>query len=204
MLESTIMLLASLPTTGIILSALIIPFVEHIFPPSPSDVLVIFLGALAGLRDIALYPLAICSVLGAVLGFFVVYMAGRALGPRVLEWKVLRFIPKNTLQRAEQGFARYGYWIIAANRFLAGFRAAIPLFAGVAKLPVVPSLGYAFVSAVVWNTLLLILGRSLGSRWREVTGIIATYGYAITALCLVAALAVVLRLYLRSRRPSQP
>ena len=46
MLESIVGYLQGLPLEGIILAAFLLTLIENLFPPSPSDVLLVFIGSL--------------------------------------------------------------------------------------------------------------------------------------------------------------
>ncbi len=85
-----------------------ISFIENVFPPSPSDVVVVFGGALAALGRGNFFIALICGVAGSTLGFMVVYAVGRWFGTRIIEAGRLPFISITLIHKAERWFAQYG------------------------------------------------------------------------------------------------
>jgi membrane protein DedA with SNARE-associated domain len=193
MLESLISFVQNLPPWGILLAAFLIPIVEHLFPPAPCDLLLLFLGTLVGLGTIGLVPLNLMALGGSIVGFAIVYYVGLKLGRSVIDSGRLKFLPVRAVIRVEKGFARYGYWVICGNRFLSGIRPVVPLFAGMAKLPLLKCLAGAALSACVWNALLVGAGMTLGARWREVHYYLETYARVLTPILIVVVVVAVVR-----------
>lgn len=200
MLDSLIAFLQGLPPWGVLLAAFLIPIVEHLFPPAPCDVLLIFLGSLIGLGTIGFIPLNLLALIGSIVGFAIVYSIGFKLGRSVIDSGRLKFLPLRAIVRVEKGFARYGYWIIIGNRFLTGIRPVVPLFAGISKLPLKKCLASAAISATIWNLILIGAGLSLGSRWREVHHYIETYARVITPIVVIVLIFAIVRWLGRSEK----
>jgi len=178
-----------------------VAFIENIFPPFPSDVLVVFAGSLAGLGTIDFTVALILTSLGSTFGFVVMYKVGDWFGLRILETGKLPFIPTDQVHKVERWFRKYGYFLIVANRFLAGTRAIVSFFAGMSELPLLSTTILSFVSALVWNFLLLYAGLKLGQNWQVIGFYIATYSKVITLSIVVIGLLLVGRyLYRQSRQ----
>ncbi len=174
-----------------------IAFLENLFPPIPSDVLVLFVGSLAGLGSIDLTVALLFTTAGSTLGFVAMYMIGDWFGLKILETGRLRFIPVENVHKMEGWFRRYGYVLIVANRFLSGTRAVVSFFAGMSELPMAITTLLSFVSALMWNFLLLFAGMKLGQNWQDVAFYIETYSKAFTGIILIAALLIVARYVLK-------
>jgi len=178
-----------------------VAFIENIFPPFPSDVLVVFAGSLAGLGTIDFTVALILTSLGSTAGFVLMYKIGDWFGLRILETGKLPFIPTDQVHKVERWFRKYGYFLIVANRFLAGTRAIVSFFAGMSELPLLSTTILSFVSALVWNFLLLYAGLKLGQNWQVIGFYIATYSKVITLSIVVIGLLLVGRyLYRQSRQ----
>ena len=136
-LESIVHTLQSLSPLLIYGILFAIAYIENIFPPSPSDVIVVFGGYLVGLGTIDFLTALTLTTLGSISGFVTMYKIGDWFGESIIEKKKLSFLPLESIHTIERWFRTYGYWIIVVNRFLSGTRAVVSFFAGMSKLEVV-------------------------------------------------------------------
>ena len=86
-----------------------------------------------------------------------------------------RFFTSEGLQRAEGWLARYGFWLILANRFLTGVRSVVAISAGLGRMSSVRVLIAGGLSMMFWNGLLLYVGLLLGQNWGEVSELLKQY-----------------------------
>lgn len=191
MIEAIVEFLQTLPPWGILAVAFFVAWVEHVFPPSPSDVLLVFAGTLIGIGTVGFVPMVVVSTIGSTLGFGTAYWLGRRYGMQIVASRWVPFLTPDLMARVNRWFERYHGLVIVLNRFMAGTRAVIAFAAGIAKLPFPRTVVYCTLSAAAWNTLLLFVGSQLGSRWREADGILATYGWVVTGI-LVLVIGVVI------------
>jgi membrane protein DedA with SNARE-associated domain len=200
-METLIPYLQSLPPLLVYFSVFFISFVENLFPPSPSDVVIVFAGSLVGLGQVSLFPALVASTLGSSLGFVAMYKIGHWFGKRILEAGKIPFIPVESVIRVESWFARYGYAVIVLNRFLAGTRAVVSFFAGMSELHLGKTLLLSFLSAFTWNAILLGTGYTLGRNWERIGFYLATYSQVVTGLIIIALLIVIGLSVARNRKP---
>jgi membrane protein DedA with SNARE-associated domain len=198
--ENTIRWLQQLSPFGVLMAMFFIAYIENIFPPSPSDVLLVFAGTLIGLGTVGFVPALIVATLGSTLGFMTAYAAGRYFEKEITEGRFSRFLPMETVGKVEGLFRKYGYGVIIANRFLAGTRAIVSFFAGMTRMNFVPTTLLCAASAMVWNIILLWLGKSLGGNWREAGNYLATYSTVITVILAVVAVIFFLRWFFKKRK----
>jgi len=203
MLEHWVATLQQLPAEGILLAALVVTFVENVFPPSPSDTLLLFCGVLVGLGAAPFVPMLLAATVGSVAGFALMFWLGYQFGVRIVQTQRLRWLPLEMVERVQRWFRRYGYWVIVANRFLSGTRGAISFVAGMSELRFVPTLLLSTVSALVWNGLLLTLGWSVGRNWQQVAHALQLYGTIITAVVVALVGGWFLWNWLQSRRNAE-
>lgn len=177
-----------LPPLGVIAFAFVIAYIENLFPPSPSDVLLVFIGSLVGIGTVGFIPVLIASTAGSTLGFVTAYWLGHRHGRALLERGWLPFITEAMLEKVDRWFATYHNWIIIGNRFLAGTRAVIAFSAGITRLPFPRTTILSALSACAWNSILISIGMVLGREWHTFESILSTYGWIVTiAVVLVAA-----------------
>lgn len=193
MLESIVDILQGLPSWAIIVMTFLIAYVENLVPPSPSDVLLVFIGSLIGMGLVDMPTLLMSASLGSVIGFSTAYLLGRRYGESIADSPWVPFITHDLLARVKALFDKYHGLIIVSNRFLAGTRAVVAFAAGVARLPLPRTIAYSAVSATLWNALLLWLGERVGERWRDVEQYLSAYGWAITAIIVIVVAVLIIR-----------
>lgn len=187
-MEDFILSLQSLDPLLIYLAVFLIAFVENVFPPSPSDLVIVFAGSLVGIEHLGFVPALFTATAGSTLGFVAMYKIGDWFGDRVLEEGKIKFIPITAVKKVEAWFTRYGYWIIIANRFLSGTRAVVSFFAGMSELNLLKTTLLSFLSALVWNSILLSGGYYLGSNWQKIGIYLSTYSQIVTGVLIVVVL----------------
>ncbi|HLP27758.1 MAG TPA: DedA family protein [Candidatus Didemnitutus sp.] len=195
MIESLVTFFQGLPPTGVLALTFGIAYIENLFPPSPSDVLLVFIGTIVGVGVVGFVPTLVAATAGSVLGFSTAYGLGRRYGDAIADSPMVPFITRDLITKVERWFDKYHGLIIVANRFLAGTRAVISFVAGISKLPFPRTLVYCAVSAALWNALLLTIGVNVGERWRDVDQYISAYGWVVTGL-----LAIVLTVWIYRKR----
>ncbi len=99
----------------------------------PATVILLGVGALVGGADIPFWPVVLGAALGAALGDWLSYEAGRWLGPGAKTQWPLRRYPDLTA-KAEAFIGRWGIAAVALGRFFGPARALVPLLAGILGL----------------------------------------------------------------------
>ena len=184
---------------GVLIGTFAFAYIENLFPPSPSDVILVFVGTLVGIGTIGFAETLVVATIGSVAGFATAYGIGRRYGRSMIEKGWLPFISLPLLDKVEAWFNKYHGWIIVGNRFLAGTRAVISFAAGMTKMPFTKTTVLCTVSALAWNAILVFVGMQVGTRWREVDTFLSAYGWAV--LGVVAVVAVVW--WVRKRRSTE-
>lgn len=177
-----------------------IAFIENIFPPFPSDVVVVFAGSLVGLGQVSFVPVLLVATFGSTFGFVAMYKIGHWFGNRILEQGKIKFIPVDSVKKVEAWFTKYGYWIIIGNRFLAGTRAVVSFFAGLSELNLTKTMLLSFLSALVWNAILIQAGSYLGKNWEQIGFYLSTYSQIVTGILVVVTLIVAAKFVFFSKK----
>ncbi len=175
------------PTVGYLV-LFVSAFVENTFPPIPGDTVTVLGAYLITTGFLGFWGVYASTTTGSVAGFFTMYLIGRKFGRSFLHSeKRARFFDGHRIQKVEAWFNRYGYRVIAANRFLSGTRSVISLFAGIFNLKPLPVLALSFLSALIWNGALIYAGYQLGMNWDRITYIISQYNKVIIVLTILVA-----------------
>lgn len=198
-IESLLSLLQELPPWGVLLAIFFVAYIENVFPPAPSDVLLVFAGTLIGGGTVGFVPALIVATVGGTLGFMSAYAIGRFLEPHITTGRFAKYIPAGGLQQVERLFQKYGYAVIVINRFLAGTRAVVSVFAGMSQMNLPLTTLLCAVSAAVWNSLLLYFGMAFANNWKVVVEYLSLYSKVATGVVAVA-IAILLWLYFRRRK----
>ena len=199
-MEEALARLAGLPPLPIYALLAAGATIENVLPLVPADTFIVAGGFMAGLGTVDL-----AAVLGVVWAFNVggavaVYAAGRRYGPGFFRrgWG-RRLLAKDQLAGLDSFYERRGAAAVFAARFLPGYRALVPVFAGVTRQPpgrvVVPLMA----ASAIWYGGLVSAGYLAGNNLEAVATTIRSVnaGLLAVALLLVVPLAVV---WWRTRR----
>lgn len=177
-----------------------IAYIENIFPPFPSDVILVAAGYLCALGQVEFWFVLILSTLGSAGGFVTMYKIGSWFGLRVVETKRMPFLKLDKIHTVEAWFKKYGYVVVVGNRFLAGTRAVISFFAGISNLSFWTTTILACVSSLLWNAILLYSGKTVGANWRSISPYLDAYGKIVILISLIVLLSILLHSFLRKHR----
>jgi membrane protein DedA with SNARE-associated domain len=189
-----------LPPSLMYLTVLVIAYGENVVPPIPGDMIVVFGGYLAGKTALSLTGVIAVSAIGGVAGFMTMYYLGKRIGGAVTQRGKYRWLPKDQIATGKRWLGRWGYGLIAVNRFLSGTRSVISLVAGMAHLPTRPVLLASTVSAVIWCGLIAWLGFIVGDNWEIVGEYLAVYGRVVFWVVFVGVALYVGRRFLRRKK----
>lgn len=180
-------------------------FIEGVFTPIPSMVVLPFAGALAaqGLMDVPL--VIVIASLAAMSGSGGAYYLGLRLGrPFVLRYGRYLMLDAADLDRAEGWFRRWGVFGVFLAMSVPGARSIVAYPAGAGRMRFAPFLAATFGGAMIWNTILTVSGFLLFDQWRR---LVDTFEL-IDLVALVALLAALGGwVYYRkrgARRPAPP
>jgi membrane protein DedA with SNARE-associated domain len=176
---------------------------KYVFPPFPSDVIVVTSVFLIAREQTALAGAAMAVLFFSAIGFMIQYGVGRVIANSEEHWTTgWRGRVKPRIDVVIERFRRHGSLYVAINRFVPGLRAVMFLGAGMARLEAWKVLVFGTVGAAVWAAVLFAVGYFFGNRWALIQTLLSTYGwYAAVGLVAAIALGVGIRwLFLRLRR----
>jgi len=184
------------------LALAVLMFIETVFPPIPSELIMPFAGYAAARGDIhpvgAVLAGSAGSLLGALAWYGVGYLLGgersRRIARRHGRWLT---ISESDVDRAQQWFTRYGGRAVCVGRLIPAVRSVISVPAGIARMQLLRFLLWSSLGTVVWTGLLTTLGYQLGTRFTEVDKWLQPVSWAIVAFAVGGYL---YRLYRSSAR----
>lgn len=173
-------------------------FTEYIFPPYPGDMVTIAGAVLVGGYGLPFWDVFLSVTLGGLLGATCDFYVGRLLAlrdiPGIKKYRGYQTI-KDKAMLASSKMARNGWVYILLNRFLPGIRPFILVAAGMGGMDVKMVMFFAFISSVLWNSLLLFGGYMVGKNLELLVEIFKSYQMVVwLALCALALIFVMRKL----------
>jgi membrane protein DedA with SNARE-associated domain len=200
MLESILLYISNLDPALIYAVLFFFAFIENVFPPSPSDVVVVVGASLIATTSMGYIPVLLLTSFGSSLGFMLMYFVGKFSGNKIMSSGKLSFITEENLRKTDVWFNKWGFKLILANRFLPGTRSVISFFAGFYKLEVFRTFLFATVSAFAWNALIIYAGMLLGNNVKTIDYYLSTYSLAGGIITLVIIGFFVVKILLKKKK----
>jgi membrane protein DedA with SNARE-associated domain len=179
----------------------LLTFLESIFPPIPSEIVMPLGGYLSAQRDdLSFFGVVVAGIIGSVIGQIPWYYAGRffheerlkAWADRYGKWVL---ISSSEIDTALEWFDRHGSIAVFICRMIPGLRTLISIPAGACRMKLWWFLFLTASGTTIWITALAYAGRVFGDHYEDVSQVIRW-----TALAVVAAiLAAIVVWYLRKR-----
>lgn len=133
--------------------------------PLPEDIPLIASGWLVYRGEGNLYLMMLTGLAGVMVGDSLLFNMGRRYGDHVLEHRWLRRIAKPwLLDKARHQYARHGWKILFAARFMPGLRSVLFLTAGAFRVPYWLFLSVDGFAALISVPLWVLAGWHFGSR----------------------------------------
>ncbi|WP_338504961.1 DedA family protein [Sphingomonas kaistensis] len=148
-------------------------FLETVFPPIPSEVIMSVAGIAAAKGEMNLWGVIAAGTTGAMLGNIVWYLAARALGIIRLKPMIDRFgrwitMDWEEVQRAERWFRQNGTFFVFLGRMLPTVRSLVSVPAGLLKMRFKTFLIASTLGTAGWTAALAYGGYKLREHFEEV------------------------------------
>jgi membrane protein DedA with SNARE-associated domain len=176
------------------LAVFVLMLAESACVPFPSELIMMFGGALSAGAVAGAHPafagVVAAGVLGNVAGSYIAWAVGRSAGQAVIRrWGRRVGIREHEIDKATAWFERHGPVAVLVGRVIPVIRTFISLPAGFADMPAGTFGLYTTLGAIPWTAALGIAGYALGANWEHVSNDFHGPTYIIFGL-LVAGLAV--------------
>lgn len=170
-------------------------FIENVFPPIPSEVVLLFGGFMTTYTKLNIFLMIVFSTLGSVVGAIVLYYVGKILNKERLKklvsgkiGKVLR-LKASDIEKADHWFDTKGNKTVFFCRFIPVVRSLISIPAGMSEMAMGKFLLYTTVGSAIWNSVLLIVGNKVGENWESILGIMDQYSHIVLILLIILFIA---------------
>ena len=133
-------------------------------PLLPGDSVIFAVGAIAASNPkLNVWAWFVILIFAAVLGDSVNYEIGKRFGRRIIEYKRIRLVKPENLEKADAFIAKHGGKAIFLARFMPIIRTIVPFVIGIGKLKYNKFLTYNALGGVIWVSLFLGMGYFFGN-----------------------------------------
>lgn len=177
--------------------------VENIFPPIPSEVILIFGGFITTCSKISIIGVILAATIGSEIGAIILYLIGKNISQEMLEKIVSGKVGKIFGLKKEDIEKSYNWFKIKGNsavlfcRCIPIVRSLISIPAGMTKMKITKFLILTLIGTVIWNTIIIIIGRYAGAYWEDIVIIMNKYSHLI--LIIIIAVIIIKFIYKKRR-----
>ena len=171
--------------------------IENIFPPIPSEVILLFGGFMTTYTRLNVVGMIIAATLGSLIGAIILYYIGKIFNKERLKkiisgkiGKVLRLKAKD-IDNADKWFDTKGNKTVFFCRFIPIVRSLISIPAGMSEMEIPKFLMYTVLGSLIWNTVLIVVGSIVGENWTDILSIMDNYSHIVLILLVIIFVAFV-------------
>ena len=159
-------------------------FLETLFPPIPSEVIMPIAGMAAAEKQMSLGLAIAAGTAGAMLGNIVWYLAARALGHDRLKPFVQRHgkwltISWNDVDKAHRWFDSHGIGFVLIGRLIPTVRSLVSIPAGLLDMRFRNFVIASTIGTALWTTILAGAGFRLRENFRDIDQFIGPVSNAV-------------------------
>jgi membrane protein DedA with SNARE-associated domain len=180
-------------------------FLENLFPPLPSEVIMPMAGFVAGKGELGIAGVLIAGTAGTLAGALFWFAVARKLGEeRLRGWaerhgRWITLSPED-IERIDCWFDRHHRWAVPLGHLVPGIRTLISIPAGIFGMGVTRFILLTLLGAGAWTGALGLAGYALGSRYEQVERYLGPASTAIMGAILLWYLYRVATFNRRSRK----
>ena len=183
------------------LGVFLLILIENIFPPIPSEVILLFGGFMTTYTSLNVLGMTMSSTLGSVLGALILYKIGNFFNEKTLKrlihtrlGKLLR-INNSDIDSSFNYFQTKGEKTIFFCRFIPLIRSLISLPAGINKMNITKFTIYTTLGSLIWNIVLITLGHIVGSNWKSILKIFDLYSTYAVIIIFIISIVLIIKFY---------
>jgi membrane protein DedA with SNARE-associated domain len=177
-------------------------FLENLFPPIPSELILPLAGYVTGSGELAIWPVIAMGTIGSLAGATFWFVVARRIGEaRLRAWVDAHgkwiTLSGADVDRSKAWFERRGKFAVLIGRMVPGVRTFVSLPAGFTGMTWVPFLLYSSIGTIGWTAALVFAGAQL----RHNFAVVSNYIDIVTNILLIVFAVVMARRYVRCWRP---
>ena len=166
-------------------------FLETIFPPIPSEVIMPVAGIAAARGKLDISGVIAAGAAGAMLGNYFWYLAARVIGidrfkPLIERYGRFLTIDWPEIEKAKKLFGTHGWSIMLFGRMLPTLRSIISIPAGLLQMRLSTFFIWSTIGTIAWTSLLALSGWALGRRFERIEEVIGPLSIGVIVLIMIA------------------
>jgi membrane protein DedA with SNARE-associated domain len=166
-------------------------FLETLFPPIPSEVIMPVAGMAAAQGKMGFGLAVAAGTAGAILGNVFWYLAARALGhdrlrPIIRRWGKWLTLDWNDVDKAHRWFDRHGVALVLIGRLLPTIRSIISIPAGLLDMRFRNFVIASTIGTALWTAFLAGAGYKLQENFRDIGKVIGPLSNAVIVVIVIA------------------
>ncbi len=168
-------------------------FLESVFPPVPSEVIMPIAGVRAAQGPMTLGGVIAAGTAGAMFGNLFWYLAARVVGLKRFKPLIERHGRWLTMdwydvEKAERLFGRFGHVVVLVGRMLPTVRTIVSVPAGLLNMRLKSFVIWSTIGTAGWSSALATAGWLLGRRFGEIEKILGPLS-SIVIVAIIGAYA---------------
>ena len=165
-------------------------FLETVFPPIPSELIMSLAGIRAGQGELDYTLVVIAGTTGAMAGNYLWYAFAKWLGmerfhPFIDRWGRWLTITWPEVKRAEKWFDEHGSFFVFLGRMLPTVRSLVSIPAGLLEMPLRPFLIASTFGTAIWTAALAYAGFELGANVEEIDSYLGPISSTVIAVLVL-------------------
>lgn len=155
----------------------------------PGETVAILGGVAANRGHVPVWLVIVVVIAAAVIGDSVGFEVGRAVGPRILNLRILQR-HAGRIDDARDFLSRRGGWAVLLGRWVAFFRAVMPALAGTSGMRYRTFLTFNLTGGILWGSAVVTAGYLAGASYARVEQAIGKDSALVVLAVVIVALVV--------------
>ncbi|WP_353144286.1 DedA family protein [Acinetobacter pragensis] len=179
-------------------------FLDNVFPPIPSEIIMPSAGFTASQGQLLLSGVIAAGCIGSLTAAALLYWMGyqfnhEAIFRFVDRYGKFLFIKSDDVKKSLLWFEKYGHRIVFFGRMIPAVRSLISIPAGMSRMPFWKFMFYSALGTMIWTTFLAAVGFYFGENQALMHEIFSRVGYVIIGIVSILLIWLIYRRQLRKR-----
>lgn len=182
-------------------------FLDNVFPPIPSEIIMPSAGYSASQGQLTLLGVIIAGCFGSLLAAAFLYWIGyqfkhEGIFRFIDRYGKYLFIKSEDVKKSLGWFEHYGHRIVFFGRMIPAVRSLISIPAGMSHMPFWKFMFYSSLGTIIWTTFLACVGFYFGENQQLMQQIFSKVSDVIIVIVVLLIGWIVYRRQQRKNRPS--
>ncbi|NNH38376.1 DedA family protein [Acinetobacter terrae] len=182
-------------------------FLDNIFPPIPSEIIMPSAGYSASQGELLLVGVIIAGCIGSLIAAAILYWIGYKFNHDSIFRFIDRygkylFIKSPDVKKSLDWFEQYGHRIVFFGRMIPAVRSLISIPAGMSHMPFWKFMFFSSLGTIIWTTFLACVGFYFGENQALMQNIFSQVSHFIIIVVIAIIIWILYRRHQGKNRPS--